>query len=555
MDVDGRLREDIISPLLKVATYKGFTLTGPREAIIRKVYSNQVVAASTSTGANQDNQGSFTQLNFRCLGSSPSSMMNARVRLVVPLRFYGPSSRAADNGTQYTAGNGGFDEICVGPRRNGLLKSFSSISTVINNTTSFSVRPDEALAVAEQCFTQVRDIGMTGVNNGEESGYWGPDWDGAGQIPMQQQAGFPIGGLGVIGSWEHLDTETKGNESAAERRAQFLVGQNAIGWAVQTRTEKLYVDYEYRSDLFIPPFKMFDYPTVSKAPTYIPYSDQIEVAVHWKSLPEIKAALLLGKGRNQGARWLESYGLAYSGQPYLECEYIVPKFSLPPVVTLPAWRTIHYQHDVVFPTTTAGQNAAGKALREGTGAANRKNVTLAPIRIESLPSMVFVWVSDVGVGANVTGFQLREYFGKIKNFSCTLNEKLRVLSDRSDYDLYKMFRMYCVNSKMSYHVWKELRQMIVFRSDILCTSASQSVFSPTTITFKMDVQRSINNRSAARSACTQRVNVLFWYANEALSLSSQSSAVTSLLLNPGDVKQVSVGAGSSAITEIMARNQ
>ena len=97
--------------------------------------------------------------------------------------------------------------------------------------------------------------------------------------------------------------------------------------------------------------------------------------------------------------------------------------------------------------------------------------------------------------------------------------------------------------------------MIVFRSDILCTSASQSVFSPTTITFKMDVQRSINNRSAGRSACTQRVNVLFWYANEALSLSSQSSAVTSLLLNPGDVKQVSVGAGSSAITEIMARNQ
>ncbi len=98
MDVDGRLREDIISPLLKVATYKGFTLTGPREAIIRKVYSNQVVTPSAATGANQNDQGSFTQLNFRCLGSSPSSMLNARVRLCVPLRFYAPASSIKTQG-------------------------------------------------------------------------------------------------------------------------------------------------------------------------------------------------------------------------------------------------------------------------------------------------------------------------------------------------------------------------------------------------------------------------------------------------------------------------
>jgi len=71
----------------------------------------------------------------------------------------------------------------------------------------------------------------------------------------------------------------------------------------------------------------------------------------------------------------------------------------------------------------------------------------------------------------------------------------------------------------------------------------------------MAVTRAIQNRDAARSACTQRIHILFWYGNEALSMSSQSSAVTSLLLNPGDVRQVKVGAGASAITEIMARNQ
>ena len=168
-----------------------------------------------------------------------------------------------------------------------------------------------------------------------------------------------------------------------------------------------------------------------------------------------------------------------------------------------------------------------------------------------------VWVSDPAIknSDRMLGFNQREYFGKIDDFSVTLNEKLRVLSDRSPYDLYKLFRMYCPNSKMSYKVWRELRQVIVFRSDILCTDASQSVFSPTTITFQMAVTRAIQNRDAGRSACTQRIHILFWYGNEALSMSSQSSAVTSLLLNPGDVKTVKVGAGASAITEIMARNQ
>ena len=184
---------------------------------------------------------------------------------------------------------------------------------------------------------------------------------------------------------------------------------------------------------------------------------------------------------------------------------------------------------------------------------------MSPIRIESLPSLVFVWVSDLpdtpGVDADGFGANTREYFGKLTNFSVTMNERLRVLSDRTTMDLYRMFRMYCPNSKMDFFTWSELRQLIVFRSDILCTDASQSVFSPTTITFKMDVERAIQNRSTTRSACTQRVHVLFWYGNEAISLSSQSSSVTSLLLNPSDVREVRVGAGSSAITEIMARNQ
>ena len=563
MEIDGKLREDIVSPLLKISTYKGYTLTGPSEAIVRKVYSSQAV--TVGIGAAQGVGDSvFTQLSFRCLGTSPSAMLNARARLVVPLRFIGPQD------IQNQAGGGvancAWSATVTGPRRNGLLKAFSSISTIINNTTSFSVRPDECLAVAEQCFSKQKGAGMTGVYNDSEEGWWGPDWQGAGQIGhalvganlgnsnLTNVACYPIGDLARLGICEQNNTSSQHNYSAADRLEEFRFGLKPVATHARNgnAADQGVVLYDYKSDLFIPPFKSYDFPSISKAPSYIPYADQIEVACHWKSVRQIKAALLLGRGFGQGQRSLDSYSLQYNGQPYLELEYIVPNFSIPPVVSLPAWRTIHYQHDVAFPFV-----AQSKALQYGEGNDNKISVTMAPIRIESLPSAIMVWVSDVALddSPGERGFNLREYFGKISNFSVTLNERLRILSDRSNYDLFKLFRMYNPSSRMSYFTWSELRQMIVFRSDVLCTDASQSVFSPTTVTFSMDVERAIHNRSAPRSTQTQRIHVLFWYGNEALSMSSQSSSVTSLLLNKSDVRTVKVGASASAITAIMAQNQ
>ena len=66
MDADGRLREDVISPLLKVSTYKGFTLTGPREAIVRKVYANQVVTpAQLADGTAAGADSSFSRVRHQ----------------------------------------------------------------------------------------------------------------------------------------------------------------------------------------------------------------------------------------------------------------------------------------------------------------------------------------------------------------------------------------------------------------------------------------------------------------------------------------------------------
>ena len=562
MEIDGKLREDIVSPLLKISTYKGYTLTGPSEAIVRKVYSSQAVTVGDGTVQGVADSV-FTQLSFRCLGTSPAAMLNARARLVVPLRFVGPRCRAAD----FTAGDTaqGWDSIPCGPRRNGLLKAFSSISTIINNTTSFSVRPDECLDVAEQCFSKEKGAGMTGVNNEAEQGWWGPDWQGAGQIGVAKVGAnangagavcFPIGDLARLAAIEINNTASQHNHAAATRLEEFRAGLRPVAGHARNgnAASRAVVLYDYKSDLFIPPFKSFDFPTISKSTSYIPYADQIEVACHWKAIGDIKSALLLGRGFGQGTNnVLQDFSLQYNGQPYLELEYIVPNFSIPPVVSLPAWRTIHYQHDVLF-----REQPEGQALQYGEGQDNKQTITMAPIRIESLPSAVFCWVSDVkldGSAGPEYGWNMRQYFGKISNYSVTLNERLRVLSDRSLYDMYKLFRMYCPSSKMSFFTWSELRQINVFRSDILCTDASQSVFSPTTVTFKMDVERAIQNRSRPRSACTQRIHVLFWYGNEALSMSSQSSSVTSLLLNKSDVRTVKVGASASAITAIMAQNQ
>ena len=76
MEVGQQSRTDVVSSFLKVSTYQGQTLLSPKEIIQRKVYCNQNIT---------DGQTSFTLLNFRALGTSPSAMLGARVELVVPL--------------------------------------------------------------------------------------------------------------------------------------------------------------------------------------------------------------------------------------------------------------------------------------------------------------------------------------------------------------------------------------------------------------------------------------------------------------------------------------
>ena len=191
---DSRMREDVESAYLDITEFTGQSLTGPRELITRKVLcSNPVVTMTEAQAAEVANgpaaivrtsaaNNNLTQLAFRILSTSPGAMLNAKVVLTLPMYFHhcvGHKGAAAANIQYYhsqagPAGERGFTrtELAgqIAPRRNGILKACRSISTTVNSTVSFTVRPDECIDVMEQIFTQPGVGGRTGTYSQEEAG-------------------------------------------------------------------------------------------------------------------------------------------------------------------------------------------------------------------------------------------------------------------------------------------------------------------------------------------------------------------------------------------------
>ena len=233
------------------------------------------------------------------------------------------------------------------------------------------------------------------------------------------------------------------------------------------------------------------------------------------------------------------YDFGFYAQPYLKVEWVVPPVQLRPSYTLPAWRNQHYSQVVPF-----------------TAAETSKAVTFQGIRMDSLPSLISVHVTDVEAykvmnSAAVTvarKYNWVEYFGKINDFSITLNEKLSILSDKDNYDLYKLYRMYAPDSKMSYTTWRELRQVILIRSDVLAVDKGQAVYNPTNLTLNMNIGKAIQHEGLITS---QEVHLNFWYFNDALTLSQQAAATTSLLLSPSEVQQLRVTPEAKEIQTLM----
>ena len=417
----------------------------------------------------------------------------------------------------------------------------------------------------EQIFTQPGVGGRTGTYSQEESGSWG-NTDG-GELgaapnddPLNGVAATPPGLVNVrdIFSGHEGNMSTLKNKGFIERRADWRSGSGAPDGGINNflRTDAAagnYCKYEYKTTLCIPPFKTFNKDIYSRSATWVPYADSIDLSLNFKSVNEIKAALLqcasLGEGRN--TTLVQDYDFGFYDQPSVSVEWCVPPVALRPSYTLPCWRQQHYSQKINL-----------------TAADESKMVTFQGIRLDALPSLISVHVTDGPDLKKIDRtdqtwrerrYQWTEFLAPVDRFSVTINEKISVLSDKSTYDLYKLYRMYAPDSKMSYTVWRELRQMILIRSDVLAVDKGQSVFNPTNITFNMRVKRAIQHRrnkaeiiaAGARRAVEQEVRLNFWYFNDALTLSQQAAAVTSMLLSPSDVQQLRVSPEAKEIQTLM----
>ena len=412
----------------------------------------------------------------------------------------------------------------------------------------------------EQMFTQPGVAGQTGVYSSEEASAWG-NTDGQYGPPADDVIGGPAGLNRVRNLYDPSDgygaaaVNAGGvciapNKGFIERRADFRSGGGAMfddgtmgGVSNFIRTAagiQNYVKYDYRTTLLIPPFKTFNKDIYCRSPTWIPYLDSCDLMLNFKDAAGIKGALLqsasVGEGRNVNR--LTGYDFSFYKQPYLVVEWCVPPVQLRPSYTLPCWRTQHYSQTVDW---LANNNDAKPVVFQG-------------IRLDAIPSLISIHVSDVaakqGLVNEASLICPTEYFGQISELACTINEKLSILSDKDNYDLYKLYRMYAPDSKMSYQVWRELRQVVLIRSDVLALEKGQAVFSPTNLTVSCKIKKALH-RAASAAAEQQEVHMNFYYYNDALTLSQQAAAVTSMLLSPSDVQQLRVSPEAKEIQTLM----
>jgi hypothetical protein len=299
--------------------------------------------------------------------------------------------------------------------------------------------------------------------------------------------------------------------------------------------------YDYKTTLVIPPFKTFNKDIYCRSPSWIPYCDSLDLSLNFKDQASIKAALLQCASAREfnNAEFIQAYDYGFYKQPFLTVEWVVPQVQLRPSYTLPCWRNQHFSQRIDF-----------QALDEP------KQVSFQGIRLDSMPSLLSLHVTDGPEHKKMTrsvawaqgGYNWTEIFGRVNDLGITINEKLSVLSDKNNYDLYKLYRMYAPDSKMSYTVWREMRQVILIRSDVLAIENGQHVFNPTNISLNFNVSKALQFRAVA---CQQEVHLNFYYFSDALTLSQQAAAVTSMLLSPSEVRQLKVTPEAREIQTLM----
>ena len=86
--------------------------------------------------------------------------------------------------------------------------------------------------------------------------------------------------------------------------------------------------------------------------------------------------------------------------------------------------------------------------------------------------------------------------------------------------------------------WNDTRCSYVLRASDLALETGENVYDPVTLSISVTAQNPIGDAAAAQFI---RLSVLSIYTSEALTLSSQSASVTSLLMSKTDYRDIVAG--------------
>ena len=153
-------RYDATADSIRISSYRGTSLLGPQAQLTKKIYANESYPAESEN---------FTTSSFRILGTAAGSLLDAKVYLVCPLTFGSLCGR--DMGDTAVDAVGEWRHHAIGPRRCGLWSAFSSVSTTVNSSVSFNVRPYENAQTMNDIFSD----GSLPSEMGDETGTLGPD--------------------------------------------------------------------------------------------------------------------------------------------------------------------------------------------------------------------------------------------------------------------------------------------------------------------------------------------------------------------------------------------
>ena len=547
-------RYDAKSSKIKISSYRGTTLQTPDAVISRKIYANE---------AYNNNSTNFTTSQFRILGTASGSLMRAKVYLVAPLRCSALAGQNFDDSADDGPMN--WRHCTIGPRRNGLWKAIQSITTTVNSTTSYTVRPAEQV-----CWEDIFDDGNLPYTGGRETGTLGPDHTiqpevleflgvratalgvsqqtingGAGAQEYYRVAGSRVTAYGELNDVYGPFNGDAVNTAFSARRTAFLTDcTEGVG---QT------VNHDFVTCLNVPPFACYRTEPYQITPTNIPFLSSCDVTINWDR--NIKNRLMLTKGQKMGATHPSgnTYTLAWRDRPYLLVEFVAPPFALTRPVSIGSWRSISYtQSFEITPTVNR--------LNYGTA-----DVTLANIRLDSFPVLMSVLceksVKDIAANTNGTtrgtehaaagsrnaNLKYRDYFCPLTSCDISWNEKQKLLSDRTPYQMYRMFKR---NSKSRYTFaqWRDLRCQYLIRADELALESGENVFDPATFSIKVGCKEAVGEHLGFATRYTLRVNCL--YMSESLTMSQQSSSATSLLLSKTDFRDIAMrGKGKAQTVE------